>query len=102
MQAAFETIAIMSKRNGRWRGEAETSPGHQDLQRVDWLRAGDFHDVQDTSSRIAVHQQDEYVAAAAFRTLPQKRFVTQILAGGVHTCGKFANPGDDAALSHSS
>lgn len=69
MQAAFETIAIMSQRNGRWRGEAENSPGHQDLQVCDWLRAGDFHDVQDPTSPedLLVHKQDEYVAAADFR-----------------------------------
>jgi hypothetical protein len=69
MQAAFETIAIMSQRNGRWRGEADNSPGHQDLQVCDWLRAGDFHDVQDPTSPedLLVHKQDEYVAAADFR-----------------------------------
>lgn len=77
MQAAFETIAIMSKRNGRWRGEADNSPGHQDLQVCDWLRAGDFHDVQDPTSSedLLVHKQDEYVAAADFRP-PQRTRVS--------------------------
>jgi len=67
MQAAPETIVIMSKRNGRLRGEAENSPGHQDLERGDWLRASDFHDVQDKPPQGVVHKQDEYVAAAVIR-----------------------------------
>jgi hypothetical protein len=83
MQAAFETIAIMSQRNGRWRGEADNSPGHQDLQVCDWLRAGDFHDVQDPTSPedLLVHKQDEYVAAADFRPWAHQR--TQSL---FHVC----------------
>jgi hypothetical protein len=83
MQAAFETIAIMSQRNGRWRGEADNSPGHQDLQVCDWLRAGDFHDVQDPTSPedLLVHKQDEYVAAADFRPWAPQR--TQSL---FHVC----------------
>lgn len=83
MQAAFETIAIMSQRNGRWRGEADNSPGHQDLQVCDWLRAGDFHDVQDPTSPedLLVHKQDEYVAAADLRPCPLQR--TQSL---FHVC----------------
>jgi hypothetical protein len=94
MQAAFETIAIMSQRNGRWRGEADNSPGHQDLQVCDWLRAGDFHDVQDPTSPedLLVHKQDEYVVAADFRPLgpsedPESlsRLFLKRLAGGVHT-----------------
>ena len=69
MQAAFETIAIMSQRNGRWRGEADNSPWSSRSQVCDWLRAGDFHDVQDPTSPedLLVHKQDEYVAAADFR-----------------------------------
>ena len=83
MQAAFEMIAIMSQRNGRWRGEADNSPGHQDLQVCDWLRAGDFHDVQDPTSPedLLVHKQDEYVAAADFRPWAPQR--TQSL---FHVC----------------
>ena len=83
MQAAFETIAIMSQRNGRWRGEAENSPGHQDLHVCDWLRAGDFHDVQDPTSPedLLVHKQDEYVAAADLRPWAPQR--TQSL---FHVC----------------
>lgn len=75
MQAAFETIAIMSQRNGRWRGEAENSPGHQDLQVCDWLRAGTFHDVQDPTSPedLLAHKRDKYVAAADCRPLGSLR-----------------------------
>jgi hypothetical protein len=55
----------MSKRIGRWRGEAVkyVSPrGSSDV----WFRAGDFHDVQGPQE-ISAHQQDEYTVAAVFR-----------------------------------
>src|SRR5512145_3272110 len=38
--------------------------------RNDWLRAGDFHDVQ--GSRSPAHQQDEYTLAAAPRLHSEK------------------------------
>jgi hypothetical protein len=63
--------------------KAFSSPGHQDLQVCDWLRAGDFHDVQDPTSPedLLVHKQDEYVAAADFRPWAHQR--TQSL---FHVC----------------
>jgi len=53
----------MNERDGRWRGEADKSNGLRG-PRDDWLRAGDFHDVQ--GQHIA-HQQDEYTVAAVTR-----------------------------------
>ena len=49
--------------------------------RNDWLRAGDFHDVQ--GSNTAAHQQDEYTLAAVSRLRSEICF--NLLAGGVHT-----------------
>jgi hypothetical protein len=66
MQAALDAIAFMSKRIGRWRGEVDSVHGPSRDLLFDWLRAGDFHDVQGMP-RASAHQQDEYTVAADVR-----------------------------------
>jgi hypothetical protein len=83
MQAAFETIAIMSQRNGRWRGEADNSPSHQDPKCVIGSAPATFMMSRTPTSPedLLVHKQDEYVAAADFRPWAPQR--TQSL---FHVC----------------
>lgn len=61
-------IVVMNKRIGRWRGEADKSVVPTRTLRDDWLRAGDLHDVQGPNT--TARKQDEYTAAADFRSYP--------------------------------
>src|ERR1700756_2316456 len=89
LQAASNVIALMSKRIGRWRGEADKYAGPEKTVQGDWLRAGDFHDVQGSPSAPPINRTNTRLQPTSVRAQNPDRFVqfatASPLARGVHT-----------------
>jgi len=64
--AALAVIALMTSGSAAGAAKSLTTLAFKGPSN-DWLRAGDSHDVQSPNARA--HQQDEYTAAAEFRSL---------------------------------
>src|SRR5688500_5729312 len=66
-QAASKAITIMSKRNGRWRGEAENPFRPRGIEKMIGSALATFMMSSGTHRLVSAHQQNEYTVAAVIR-----------------------------------